>query len=453
MKLLLKKVLLSILCGGVSVFFGLRAAEVPALTNVFSIDLPTALRLADSQNLDVQIARELLAEARANKDSAVEQFFPWVTPGVQFRGRDGLGQSVPSGIVSEGHFQSYAPGATLTAQLSLGDAIYNSLAARQTFRASGEALEAQRQEATVLAAQRYFDLVKARALVSVNLEAVETSQAYQQQLTEAVGAGIAFKGDELRVQTQTERFRLALRQARERQRLAAVTLAQVLHLDPMIELAPADSGLAIVTLFPTNTTLSSLVERARASRPELRQQEALVTAARASEKGAIYGPLIPTLNAQAYAGGFGGGPDNGRERFGDAQEYTAAIGWRIGPGGLFDFGRINASKARHDTALLRAEKADQEIVRQVVESHTLLQSFADQIETAKRNLATATETLQLTRSRKEFGVGLVLEDIQAQQELIKARSDFLTIIAEFNKAQYALLKSVGGSIPAGQSGN
>jgi len=38
----------------------------------------------------------------------------------------------------------------------------------------------------------------------------------------------------------------------------------------------------------------------------------------------------------------------------------------------------------------------------------------------------------------------VLEDIQAQQDLTQARSEYLTALAEYNKAQYGLNKAVGG---------
>ena len=74
-----------------------------------------------------------------------------------------------------------------------------------------------------------------------------------------------------------------------------------------------------------------------------------------------------------------------------------------------------------------------------------MQSLLDQLGTTKQNLATASETLRLTRERKQFGVGIVLEDIQAQQELTRARSDYLNALAEFNKAQYFLLKALGPS--------
>jgi outer membrane protein TolC len=52
-------------------------------------------------------------------------------------------------------------------------------------------------------------------------------------------------------------------------------------------------------------------------------------------------------------------------------------------------------------------------------------------------------SLRLTRGRKELGVGTVLEDIQAQQDLQKARSDLVSIVTQLNAAQYGLMHSVG----------
>jgi outer membrane protein TolC len=406
--------------------------------------LPAALRLAGARNLDIQIAQERLNEAQANRHSAVEQFFPWIAPGVAYHRRDGVAQSVPSGVISDAHFQSYYPGATLTAQLVLGDAIYNSLAAKQLVKASEQGLESQRQDIILAAAQGYFDLSKSKALVEVVQQAIQISQDYQQELHEAVGAGIAFKGDELRIQTQTDQYRIALEQAHEQERVAGVNLAQVLHLDARVVLVPQDTGLSRVTLFPTNSLMTPLVERALRARPELRQSEAVVSASRAAEKGAVYGPLIPSLSAQVFAGGLGGGPDGGPSNFGPEADYLVGLSWRIGPGGLLDSGRINASKARRAEAQFGDSKLKDLIVSQVVASLVRVNSTAVQIDLSGRNLNTATETLRLTQQRKQYGVGLVLEDLQAQQALTQARSDYVTALAEYNKAQYKLSQAVGG---------
>ena len=417
---------------------------------VYPIDLPTALRLAGTQNLDIQIAREHLKEAQANRASALEQFFPWIAPGVAYHRRDGVAQAVPSGVISDAHFQSYSPGAALTAQLALGDAIYNSLAAKQLVKASGEALETQRQDSILSAAQGYFDLAKAKALVEVVRQARATSEDYRVQLHAGVAAGIAFRGDELRVQSQTEHYEITLRQALEQQRVAAAHLAQLLHLDARVELIPQETELAPLTLFETNTPLDRLVGQALASRPELKQSQAFISGARAGKDGAVYGPLIPSLGAQAFAGGLGGGPDRGPSNFGAEGDYTVGLSWKIGPGGLFDSGRVNASKARLAAARLSDARLKDLIISQVVAGLARVQSLAGQIELAKHNLTTATETLRLTRERKQFGVGVVLEDVQAQQDLTQARSEYVTALAEHNKAQYELGKAVGGWAETGR---
>ena len=41
----------------------------------YVVDLPTVLRLANAQNLDIKIAQEKLEEAKANQTSATSQFF------------------------------------------------------------------------------------------------------------------------------------------------------------------------------------------------------------------------------------------------------------------------------------------------------------------------------------------------------------------------------------------
>jgi len=416
----------------------------PTYDAPYPIDLPTALRLAGARNLDIRLARERLNEVQANRQSAVEQFFPWIAAGAAYHRRDGVAQAVPAGTISDAHYQSYNPGAALAAQMDLGDTIYKSLAAKQLVNASDQALEAQRQDSTLSAAQGYFDLAKAAALIEVTREALKTSQDYQQQLHAAVSSGIAFKGDELRVQTQTERYEITLRQALERQRVAAADLALVLHLDSQVELIPQDTLLVPITLFETNSSMHTLVEQALRTRPELKQSQALASAARAAKNGAVYGPLIPSVGAQAFGGGLGGGPDGGPSNFGAEGDYLLGVMWRIGPGGLFDSGRVHAGRARLAEAQLGEAKLKDTITSQVVVNLARVQSLWAQIALARQNLATASETLRLTRQRKQYGVGVVLEDIQAQQDLTQARSEYLTALAEYNKAQYGLNKAVGG---------
>jgi len=192
---------------------------------------------------------------------------------------------------------------------------------------------------------------------------------------------------------------------------------------------------------------STLIEQALASRPELKESRSLVAAAQDTRKGATYGPLIPSLGAQVFGGGLGGGPDGGSSHFGAEGDYLVGLSWRIGPGGLFDPGRVHASKARLAQAELGESKLRDDIASEVLTQIARVQSLDDQIAMAEAKLAAATETLRFTRERKQYGVGIVLEDIQAQQDVQRARADYLNAIAEFNKAQFELSKAIGGVTP------
>ena len=416
------------------------------------IDLPTALRLAGAQNLDVQLARAKLREAQAAHDSALYQFFPWISPGFAYRRHDGNIQDV-AGNITETSKQQYTLGANLQARLELGETWYKALAAKQLVSAADHAAEAQRQESVYAAGTGYFDVVKFRATVVVAQEAVRISQDYADQLQRGVELGLVFKGDALRARGQAERNQIAVEQAREQQRVAAVRLAQVLRLDASVDLLPVDNELIPLTLTDTNAALATLVFQALSSRPELKQSKALILAAGKNLEAATIGPLIPSLGAQAFLGGLGGGRDGGTGNFRDSESMALTLDWRLlGPGGLLDSSRKSIGEAQHAAAVISEQKYKAAIIGQVVEANTRIHSLSTQVATYKRALATAEEVFRLTRERKERGVGVVLENIFAEQDMTRARTDLLKAIAEFNKAQYALLRAVGSFeiAPAGK---
>jgi outer membrane protein TolC len=238
---------------------------------------------------------------------------------------------------------------------------------------------------------------------------------------------------------------LTLRQALAAQRLAAAGLAEVLRLDPKIVLKANETELLPLSIVDAGSSVEPLVQKALAARPEVHAAQARVAASQDAKDGAVLGPLIPWVGATAFLGGLGGGRAGVPGAFGGSRDYSLAIGWRIGPGGLFDSGRIQASRARLEGARLEAEKARQRVAREVVEAWTRVRSFADQIAAAREGLTAAEETLRLSQERKEFGIAAVLERILAEQDLTRARNDHVNAVAEYNKAQYGLARAVGSS--------
>jgi outer membrane protein TolC len=336
----------------------------------------------------------------------------------------------------------------LTAQVDLGDAIYKSLAARQLVTAAEQSAEARRQEMVYAAAGGYFDLARAQGAVGAAREGVRIAEDYTAQVRQAVEAGLAFKGDEFRAVAQAERNRLLLRQAEEQRSVAATRLAQTLRLPPTTDLVPQETELMPLSLVETNATLDALVARALAARPELQQLAALRESTGRVRAGVEYGPLIPTLGAQAYYGGLGGGRNDSLDNFDHTHDYLVGLSWKVGPGGLFDRARLRAAEARERTSGLELDKARDDVVRQVVEAQSSVRSLRDQLASAERVLAAAEEVLRYSRARKEFGVGIVLEAVQAEQELTRARLVYVDTLAGHNKAQFAWKRAVGQALTA-----
>ncbi len=417
-----------------------RAADPAAGT----IDQPTALRLAGASNIEVAIAREKVTEARAASDAARARYFPWITPSIVVRRHDENIQAV-NGPILDADKQSLSAGVALNAQLDLGETYYQNLVAKQLVRSSEAAYAGRQREVVYRAASAYFDLARARAAVIAAEEAMRVAGRHAEQIGATVDAGLTFKGDATRVRAARERAELALVRARTEQRVTAARLAELLRLDPSVDLAPADDALAPMSVTAAGDDLAALVSRALARRPELDEAAARLEAARTARRAATQGPMIPTLGAQASLGGLGGGPGStsiGHD-FDLSADYTLGVSWRVGPGGLFDKTRQRETAARERQVELEQEKVRDVIRRQVVEQHVRLRSLATQVGLARKALEAAEQTAGLSRQRRETGVSGVLEDLQAEEELTRARRDYLATVADYNQAQYGLKFVVG----------
>ena len=56
----------------------------------------------------------------------------------------------------------------------------------------------------------------------------------------------------------------------------------------------------------------------------------------------------------------------------------------------------------------------------------------------------AEEAVQISQSRRAAGAALLIEELDAQEALIRARTELAEAMVEHNRAQYDLLRAVGG---------
>ena len=404
----------------------------------YPIDLTTVLRLAGAQPLELSIVREKLHEAYAEVMLSKERFIPNIVPGVEFFRHEGEIQET-SGRFFETDKQFVSPALNVNLEYSPGEAVFSALAARQRYDASMAILETVSQNMKLKAALAYFDLLQSQAEVAIEEEALRISETLVRETEAALKHGKGFKGDVLRARAQLASERLSLARAREVRRISSVKLAAILRIDQNTDLYAVDRVITPVYLMPEEITIDELIGTAIHQRPELQEALAILEANKTEKTASVWGPAIPTFQADVNAGSLGRNFDHLK----GTEEYNVTMGWKIGSGGLFFKGRREKADARYRSSEIQLAKTQQDIIQEIIVAHTQVHIRQEQVTIAEQGVSDAEESLQLNEGRLKLGMGLPLEVLQAQTAFIQARKDYISSIIDYNKAQYSLFVSVG----------
>jgi len=406
------------------------------------VDLPTVMMLAGANNDEIELAKTKHTEVLAESKLAWQRFWPSLTLGAGYRRTDGNVQDI-AGAVFDVSKQQYTVGPNLMIDWSPGDMYYSALAAKQRALAAEQLAEKTRRDIVMQATGRYYDLLAAEASLAIIEDDLRLTQDYEKQIGGAVDAGTAFRADLLRVKTQVSREKLAIRQHQEKRDLSAAALAETLRLPADSELRPAKADLVPVRLLDRKLGVATLISQATQHRPEMKAAGAVNKAAVLEKDRARVAPLIPSVQAGYGFGGLGGGYNGDFGNFDDAQNMYIGLGWKIGPGGLFDTQRKVIANAQEEATKQQAGQIKAAIGREVVEAAAKAQSSHDQIDINDEAVSAAQEMVKLAKERQASQLGVVLEYLLAREELTRARQSRVLAVTSFNKAQHELKRAVG----------
>jgi outer membrane protein TolC len=403
----------------------------------YPVDLPTVLRLAGVNSLDVAYVREKLYEAHARHVLAVERLIPAVGPELTFRRHEGLTQGTDGTIVDVDKQQTFV-GGRLKMTWQVGEALYASLAASRRYDATEQSLRSVENAVALAAGLAYFDLLREQVRARVLSESVRISRRLEEQFGVAVEAGRGFRGDVLRARVQASGGRIGLERAEEARRAASVRLGSLLRLAPGIELVAAEEEPQPLELVSAASE-SEVIERAMDGRPELREAMIERLATEDERSAATWAPLVPDVQADLGVGGLG----HTASELGNTQDYAVTLGWRIGPGGIFDVGRRRWVDARARQAEIQVERVRQRIVDEVRLAWGLVQSRSRLMKIAGSAVKDAEEALKLNQERQAAAIGIPLEVLQSEEALTRARVEYYTSVVEYAQAQLRLSAAIG----------
>ena len=433
----------------------LKPANIGLANERFPIDFPTVLRLADADNLQVASAREQIQQAYAEYRQANVLWLPSLRAGAHFHHHDGTLQGSGGNIVDVSRSSVYAgqgaqavgagspavPG--IFANFNLADAIFQPLAAQQRWGAREQAASATRNNILLDVSLAYIELLRAAQDVAIAI-AVRDQMSELSRVTGAyarTGQGLQADADRMLVELGLREN--DIRRSQEALLIASARLAQLLRLQPCIQLEPLEPFALQLCLIPQECECCDLVAEALLNRPELAQNRYLVGEAAQRLRRERYAPLVPSVLLGASYGGFGGGLGSDINTFKDRFDVDLNAFWELRNLGAGEIAARDGAGSRLRQAQLQELAVMDQVARDVTEAYGQVRLRGQQIETSRDVVRFANDSYTHNFARIQAGQGLPIEVLQSIQALLQARREYLRSVTDFNAAQFTLQRALG----------
>jgi outer membrane protein TolC len=427
----------------------------------YPINLPTAMKLGNARNLDIELASRQLQLAAAQLQGAKALWLPNLIFGTDYFRHDGQIQDIAGNVFGTSK-QGFMIGGAPFLVFSLADAIFQPLAVRQTVRARQAQVQAAANDTLLALTQAYFNLQQARGELAGFREALQYADDLLRRL-DKLAPGLTPTLEVNRARTLAARLRQTALQSENNWRAASAELLRVLYLDPTLVVEPVEPPHLRIPLLPLDKPVDDLIPVALTNRPELAAQQALVQATLRLLRLEKMRPLMPSLLVRGFStpvtgtlafGYFGGGLNSDMSNFSMRQDWDIQALWTLQNLGFGNRALIRQREADKRIALTELLRVQDRVAAEVVQAYSLAQTAEGRIRETEAELMDAQtlvrENLAALRQTQRLGAGgpiqLVtrpLEVVAALQMLQQAYADYYLSIADYNRAQFQLYRALG----------
>ena len=310
----------------------------------------------------------------------------------------------------------------------------NLRSADASVRAAKFSVEDSRDLVVQAVGNAYLLIISDAARVDTTKSQVDTSQTLFQRATDQRAAGTVPAIDQLRAEVQLRTDQQSLLAAQNQLAKDKIALGRVIGLPPGQQFNLTDT----LPFAPLNAmSVEEALRQAYANRADFKAQQERVRAAELA-RGAAVAEYYPTINFTGNFGDAGVNLGTSHNVFG----ITGALQFNIFSGGRIkseiEQADVTVQQQRDSLGDLRGQ-IDQEVRSALLD----LQSAADQVAVARRNVDLAHETLTQSRDRFSAGVTDNVEVVQAQQSVVTADANLINATYQHNLAKIELARSLG----------
>lgn len=422
------------------------------------INLPTALKLAGARSMDVAIASERIQQASAQHQQAKYAWLPTITMGADYLRHDGRYQEAGGGIINPSR-TSFMAGGGVNAIFTPADAIFAPLAAKQVVRARYAEMDAVANNSTLAAAEAYFTVQQARGeLVGAQIAAKHAEELSRR--AEKLAQGLVPPVEAVRARGEFARRKQVVHLTQERWEVASADLIRVLRLDPTALIDPVEPPHLRVTLIELDQAIDTLIPIGLRNRPELASQQALIEATLRRLQQERIRPLIPSLVLRgpgtnppaSFSGGYFGGGNDAMSKYGPRGDIEVQVIWEFQNLMFGNRAKIKDRQAENQIAILEMFRLQDRVAAEVAQAYAQARSAANRLADAESGLKDAAESvdknfLALSQTRRAGDLIVMMvrpqEVIAAIQTLSQAYADYYGAVADYNRAQFRLYRSLG----------
>ncbi|MEZ4653175.1 MAG: TolC family protein [Candidatus Eisenbacteria bacterium] len=420
-----------------------RAQDTIDLTKPLSLE--DIYDLAEGRNLNYLRSLESIETSKGSYKSARSALLPSARAGV------GLSRTVSkfSQPVFDQTSQSFISDETsYSSSLSLSGGV-NVIDMPSIFRfrqasasLDGTELGAARTRQTLhnQLAGVYYELIRAQERAQVTQEAYDLSSEQLRRAQSLYDLGSVARSDVLQAQVNlasADRDRISATNtiALQRSRLA---MALGVPVDSPIRVQDPE---ALPGTLPTEA--DALVEDARHSRPDVRQAQADLSAARLGVKSAKWS-RYPSLDASYSYSRRGTHLNDVTTEFDSGYSFSTSIGlsWTLFDG-LNTKGSIERAEAARRSQKLMLEETELQVALDVQESLIAIKNASESIRSAEEGVRLAEESVKLQQALYESGGGTLLEWNNSQVELTRARVSLVDAQVDLHLALAGLDLALG----------
>jgi outer membrane protein TolC len=411
---------------------------------VLPVNLDTVFRLAQNQNVRINLAREKLQEAFANKALADKSWLPQILIGPSYYRHEG-GISNEDGTITRSSFGALFAGMELDGKLDLREATYRKVdAERKVWQQRGE-LSRMTSDNLLDAATTYIDLLTARSAEAIALEVQDKLERLLDQAKKRAEVEPGARVEVDRVAAELAAQRQVLRKVREGAAAASAKLAYLIGVDPCAELVPTDPQLVPIHFVDASRPCRDLVAQAQTNGPGVREMERLLNVIQnAMDKAKGPGRFLPAFEVQLAEGAFGTGPGDGmawdnrldiglHARWNLTQLLTARDQQRL-------------AQSKYNQAQLSYQDLRGRLAMGVQEARESSLSNADQFHEAQGQIESSRSAYKRSQVRLNENIkGSVSEVLLSIRSLGGAQLNYLQAVRDYDRAQLRLLILLGGA--------